>query len=100
MTEKELLPATHEEAEHLAAEMREIKEAMLEIFGKLNRLEARMKRVFPSAFPNLSEPEGFSEVLIEEEDIVAMANDPQIQAEIAAINEEFAVTDMDGLEGL
>ena len=28
----------------------------------------------------------------------AMAKDSQIQAEIAAINEEFAVTEMDGLE--
>lgn len=30
----------------------------------------------------------------------AMAKDPHIQAEIAAINEEFAVTEMDGMEGL
>lgn len=30
----------------------------------------------------------------------AMAKDPHIQTEIAAINEEFAVTEMDGMEGL
>jgi tetratricopeptide (TPR) repeat protein len=35
-----------------------------------------------------------------EEDLAAMASDPDIQAEIAAINEEFAVAEMDGLEKL
>jgi hypothetical protein len=30
----------------------------------------------------------------------AMANDPQIQAEIRYIQEEFATTEADGLEGL
>ena len=30
----------------------------------------------------------------------AMAKDPQIQAEIRQIQEEFAITEMDGLEGL
>lgn len=35
-----------------------------------------------------------------EEDLAAMASDPDIQAELAAINEEFAVTEMDGLEML
>lgn len=35
-----------------------------------------------------------------EKQLAAMANDPNIQAEIAAINEEFAVAEMDGLEGL
>jgi hypothetical protein len=29
-----------------------------------------------------------------------MANDPEIQAEIAAINTEYAIAEMDGLEGL
>jgi len=33
-------------------------------------------------------------------DLVAMANDPQIQAEIRAINEEFALAEQDGLETL
>lgn len=32
-----------------------------------------------------------------EKDLAAMANDPDIQTEIAAINKEFAVTEMDGL---
>ena len=33
-----------------------------------------------------------------EDDLAAMANDPYIQNEIKQINEEFAVTEMDGLE--
>jgi hypothetical protein len=33
-------------------------------------------------------------------DLIAMANDPQIQAEISAINEEFVVAEQDGLDGL
>ena len=38
--------------------------------------------------------------LDEEEELAAMANDPDMQAEIASINLEFAVAEMDGLEGL
>ncbi len=33
-----------------------------------------------------------------EDGLAAMANDPHIQKEIKQINEEFAVTEMDGLE--
>jgi hypothetical protein len=33
----------------------------------------------------------------EESDLSAMANDPEIQAEIAAIGQEFAGAEMDGL---
>ncbi|GET44111.1 No_hits_found [Microseira wollei NIES-4236] len=32
--------------------------------------------------------------------LAAMASDPHIQSEIAAINEEFAVTEMDGFKNL
>ena len=35
-----------------------------------------------------------------EAEIAEMANDPDIQLEIAAINQEFIVAEMDGLEGL
>ena len=35
-----------------------------------------------------------------EADLAAMANDPQIQQELRAIEAEFAVTEQDGLEGL
>ncbi|MCC3595216.1 hypothetical protein [Microcoleus sp. PH2017_28_MFU_U_A] len=35
-----------------------------------------------------------------EADIAEMANDPDIQVEIAAINQEFLVAEMDGLEAL
>ncbi|MCC3507554.1 MAG: hypothetical protein JGK23_33810 [Microcoleus sp. PH2017_19_SFW_U_A] len=33
-------------------------------------------------------------------EIAEMANDPDIQVEIAAINQEFLVAEMDGLEAL
>ena len=33
-----------------------------------------------------------------EKEMAPMANDPDIQAEIAAIDKEFAITQMDGLE--
>lgn len=32
-----------------------------------------------------------------DQEVTAMADDPDIQAELAAINTEFAVTEMDGL---
>jgi len=35
-----------------------------------------------------------------EADLIAMANDPEIQAENRRIAEEFSVADADGLEGL
>ncbi|MCC3512732.1 MAG: hypothetical protein JGK29_28005 [Microcoleus sp. PH2017_17_BER_D_A] len=35
-----------------------------------------------------------------EAEIAEMANDPDIQVEIAAINQEFLVAEMDGLEAL
>ena len=35
-----------------------------------------------------------------EKQLRAMANNPSIQSEIAAINEEFAITEMDGLDKL
>ena len=35
-----------------------------------------------------------------DKDLVAMAADPDIQREIREINEEFAVAEEDGLEGL
>ena len=35
-----------------------------------------------------------------EAEIAEMANDPDIQLEIAAIDREFSVTEMDGLEAL
>ncbi len=40
----------------------------------------------------ISQPNSF------ENDLVAMANDPQIQNELHLIEEEFSLTEMDGLE--
>lgn len=41
-----------------------------------------------------------ADVTYMESQIRAMANDPDIQSEIAAINKEFAITEMDGLSSL
>lgn len=38
--------------------------------------------------------------LVSDMDLSEMANDPQIQAEIAAIESEFAITELDGLPNL
>lgn len=35
---------------------------------------------------------------LNEEQIKIMANDPEIQAEIALINQEFIITEMDGID--
>ncbi len=44
-------------------------------------------------------PETSEKIALEsiEEQLQSMANDPDIQAELAMINEEFKSTDMDGL---
>ncbi|MBI4783821.1 MAG: hypothetical protein HY785_21265 [Oscillatoriophycideae cyanobacterium NC_groundwater_1537_Pr4_S-0.65um_50_18] len=34
----------------------------------------------------------------DEADLLEMANDPEIQAEITAINQEFTLTELDGLQ--
>ncbi|NJN91649.1 MAG: hypothetical protein HC878_15660 [Leptolyngbyaceae cyanobacterium SL_5_14] len=34
----------------------------------------------------------------DEAELLKMANDPEIQAEMTAINQEFALTEMDGLQ--
>lgn len=36
----------------------------------------------------------------DENELLSMASDPQIQAEIASINAEFTVAEMDGLQSL
>ena len=42
----------------------------------------------------------FADAAYRSAQIKAMANDPDIQSEIAAINKEFAITEMDGLSSL
>lgn len=42
----------------------------------------------------------YSHNIYRENSIKAMANDPEIQAEILTINEEFSITEMDGLTDL
>lgn len=51
MTEKGLFNTPHEEAVRLAEELRDTKAALRDIAASLNRIEARVRRAFPSAFP-------------------------------------------------
>ncbi|MHC5938678.1 hypothetical protein [Nostoc sp.] len=44
--------------------------------------------------------DNFTDVKYMNEQLAAMASDLDIQAEIASINHEFGVTEMDGLENL
>ena len=52
--------------------------------------------LFTKARHNMQNSELLSTASIEAE-LQAMANDPEIQAELTAINEEFKPTEMDGL---
>ena len=67
-----------------------------EIEDQLNRLSTEeqwelLERLFRRLRPRTSRPDW-------DADIVAMAADPDIQRELKAINDEFAITEMDGLE--
>lgn len=50
MTEQDIFRSKEEEAKQVAAEIRELKEIVREVSGKLGRIETRMKRAFPEAF--------------------------------------------------
>lgn len=50
MTE-DLFNTPTEEVDRLVMELRETKDALRELSGKLTRIETRLKRVFPRAFP-------------------------------------------------
>ena len=70
---------------------------LLEIERSIRALSVEEQKLLLSRLTRqLQETDGSSI----EEQIKAMANDPDIQAEIAAINAEFAVTEMDGLSSL
>lgn len=97
MTDKDMLSTSEPEvAQLLAADICELKELLHEIYGKITRIETRVKKILPSDFYFTDETDS----LTEDEELAAMARDPEIQAEIAAINQEFAVAEMDGLSGL
>jgi hypothetical protein len=49
MTE-DIFRSKEEEAKQVAAEIRELKDIVREVSGKLSRIESRMKRAFPEAF--------------------------------------------------
>ena len=97
MTDKDMLSRSEPEAAQLlAADICELKELLRQISGKIIRIETRVKKILPSDFTFTDETDS----LTEDEELAAMALDPEIQAEIAAINQEFAVAEMDGLSGL
>ena len=51
MTQKDLFNTPQEEAVRLAEELRDTKAALRDIAATLSRIETRVKRAFPSAFP-------------------------------------------------
>ena len=64
---------------------------LLEIERAINRLSVREKLwLLERIARQLREPD--------ETELLEMASDPEIQAEIVAINQEFALTEMDGLQ--
>lgn len=110
MTPENIFYTDDEEIKQLAVEIRELKELLHDISGKLSRIENRVTHIFPSDASKSSLPIKIytsvgtvtqpvnSAFLSEEEEIIAMANDPEIQAEMRAINEEFTAAKMDSLE--
>lgn len=64
---------------------------LLEIERAINRLSAKEKLwLLERIARQLQEPN--------ETELLEMASDPEIQAEMVAINQEFALTEMDGLQ--
>ena len=97
MTDKDMLSTSEPEADQLlAADICELKELLRQIYDKITLIETRVKKISPSDFTFTDATDS----LTEDEELAAMARDPEIQAEIAAINQEFAVAEMDGLSGL
>lgn len=87
------------DAQVLIAEIRELKEILREVSGRLSQIQTVVEGQFKSGLA-VSESKSKSDFFIDESELIAMANDPEIIAEVAAINREFAVAEMDGLEGL
>lgn len=77
-----------ETTRQIVSEIAALKQVLRDATVKLSHLESLVQGQLGSHQPR------------EIGDLEAMANDRAIQAEIAAINAEFAVTEMDGLEGL
>jgi hypothetical protein len=46
---EDIFRSKEEEAKEVAAEIRELKDIMREVSGKLGRIEGRLKRAFPEA---------------------------------------------------
>ncbi len=59
-----------------------------------------LERITQQVRERIQTADKFADASYMEEQIKAMGDDPDILAEIAAINDEFGVTELDGLEGL
>jgi hypothetical protein len=63
----------------------------------LEELEWLLERIAQKVEARKQMVDKFADVQYMNEQLAAMANDLEIQAEIASINREFSVTEMDGL---
>lgn len=63
----------------------------------LEELEWLLERIAKQVQVRKQTANKFTDVQYMNEQLAAMANDLEIQAEIASINSEFSVTEMDGL---
>jgi hypothetical protein len=54
MSEQDIFNTPPEEARQLAGELRQIKDVLREVLRKVNQIEVRAKRAFPTAFPKSS----------------------------------------------
>ncbi|MCC5605804.1 hypothetical protein LC612_03085 [Nostoc sp. CHAB 5834] len=66
----------------------------------LEELEWLLERIAIQVQERKQISDKFTDVKYMKEQLAAMASDFDIQAEIASINHEFSVTEMDGLEKL
>lgn len=74
-----------------------ISEALLKIEQAITNLSSQDKLWLIERIVRQLREEQISTNLVSDMDLSEMANDPQIQAEIAAIESEFAITELDGL---
>jgi hypothetical protein len=74
-----------------------ISERLLKIERSIIELSSQEKLWLVERIIRQLREEQISTNLVSDIDLSEMANDPQIQAEIAAIESEFAITELDGL---
>lgn len=74
-----------------------ISEALLKIEQAITNLSSQDKLWLLERIVRQLREEQISTNLVSDMDLSSMASDPQIQAEIAAIESEFAITELDRL---